>query len=237
MGKWPPHPSPSTLLRDARKRSGMTQQELADRLRRRRPTIANWETGQHAPRVGECQEVEEALSIPAGELRLAVAWAGADPVLVEAAEREMARLRELLAESGIVGGGVSSEEFNLAQRLRSVDSTGSPRLAGLLEAALNKLLLGLEDHPSAQTRRPVEALSEDFEKTLAVARDMPAVVVVEFAKSVHHLACAMSEVKLLYPDALQRVVKRKRHLEAAVLEVLEHRTAGDTSSDTNPDGT
>jgi len=48
------------LIVEARRRAGLTQEQLADRLGRPRPTVARWETGRHVPSMATVREIAHA---------------------------------------------------------------------------------------------------------------------------------------------------------------------------------
>jgi transcriptional regulator with XRE-family HTH domain len=51
------------LIVEARRRGGLTQQELAERLGRPQPTIARWDSGRHAPSMETVREVARACGL------------------------------------------------------------------------------------------------------------------------------------------------------------------------------
>jgi transcriptional regulator with XRE-family HTH domain len=51
------------LIVEARRRAGLTQQQLADRLKRPQPTIARWESGRHVPSLETVREVARACGL------------------------------------------------------------------------------------------------------------------------------------------------------------------------------
>ena len=55
-------------LRVARRRVGLTQQDLADRMGNDQSGISAWESGRYLPRVGSVVRLAEALEIEPGEL-------------------------------------------------------------------------------------------------------------------------------------------------------------------------
>lgn len=86
----------SDLIRMARDRSGLSQEELAVRSGRPRSTIARWESGVRSPSLESLEEV-----ISAAGLSLTMSLANSDPSLAELVEDQLAlsperRLRRLL---------------------------------------------------------------------------------------------------------------------------------------------
>ena len=55
-------------IRNNRKRLGLTQKELAKRINVDRSTIAQWETGISAPRMGNVEKLASVFGIPVSEL-------------------------------------------------------------------------------------------------------------------------------------------------------------------------
>jgi transcriptional regulator with XRE-family HTH domain len=55
-------------LRKARKRLGLTQQEMADKLDCTQPTIADWETGRVLPRTQDIRAVADAYKLEPEQL-------------------------------------------------------------------------------------------------------------------------------------------------------------------------
>jgi HTH-type transcriptional regulator, cell division transcriptional repressor len=55
-------------LRIARRRAGLTQRQLAQRMGRTQRRIAEWESGRRRPRIDSITQLAEALEIEPGEL-------------------------------------------------------------------------------------------------------------------------------------------------------------------------
>lgn len=55
-------------LYDLRKSSGLTQEEMAERLEVSRQTISNWETGSASPSLDKALELSELFSVSLDEL-------------------------------------------------------------------------------------------------------------------------------------------------------------------------
>lgn len=60
-------------IREIRKRQGITQAELADRINSTRANIARFETGKHDPQLSTVAKLAEALGVEPAEL---IDWEG-----------------------------------------------------------------------------------------------------------------------------------------------------------------
>ena len=73
------------LIVEARRRAGLTQEQLAERLGKPRPTVARWESGRHVPSMETVRAIADACG-----LELTYGLANADDSYVSLIERQLA---------------------------------------------------------------------------------------------------------------------------------------------------
>ncbi|WP_196494161.1 XRE family transcriptional regulator [Burkholderia stagnalis] len=91
---YPPRMEIKTWIRDARKRAGLTQEQLGDRLGLTKGNVSAWENGRHEPSYAQIQAIASITGqpVPSGPGR-------AQPLLISGEGRQ--RTQEMLAETGL----------------------------------------------------------------------------------------------------------------------------------------
>ena len=93
--------TPYHRIRTARRKRGLTQTDLADRLAVTPTTVSRWERGEARPRTRYLEQLAGVLEVPRDALRPSLARVLASPPHVKNAARRIAQaLDTLAAESG-----------------------------------------------------------------------------------------------------------------------------------------